>query len=267
MCNVWEAIRDGDKDRVAIKVLLQRHAKNKSEIEQLRNESRVGVDMDHPNVIKIYEFVDRYDLAFVVMQLFNARNLKQALREDYTNLSNNIPKVVEQCALGLQHVHEKGWIHCDIKPDNYLVDEEGTVKLIDFSIAQSIKKQKRSLFGRKTVSGTRSYMAPEQIRGKPMTPATDVYGFGCVMHELLAGKPPFSGVNPDALLQKHLSASPPGLMALNRAVTEDFANLILKTLAKDPLKRHQSMDEFLQDFKKIRVFRPGRGPTSDDAEK
>lgn len=266
MCNVWEAMKDGQKGRVAIKVLLQRHAKNKSEIEQLRNEGRVGDVMDHPNVIKIYEFVDRYDLAFLVMELFNARNLKQAMREDSENLARHVPSVVEQCAMSLQHVHEKGWIHCDVKPDNFLVNEEGEVKLIDFSIAQSLKKQKRSLFGKKTVKGTRSYMAPEQIRGKPMTPATDVYGFGCVMHELLGGKPPFSGVNPDQLLQKHLRASPPSLMALNRAVTEDFSNLILKTLAKDPLKRHQSLNDFLQDFKKVRVYRPGRGPDADNSD-
>lgn len=266
MCNVWEAMKDGQKERVAIKVLLQRHAKNKSEIEQLRNEGRVGEVMDHPNVIKIYEFLDRYDLAFLVMELFNARNLKQAMREDGKNLARHVPTVVEQCAKSLQHVHEKGWIHCDVKPDNFLVNEKGEVKLIDFSIAQSLKKQKRSLFGKKTVQGTRSYMAPEQIRGKPMTPATDVYGFGCVMHELLGGKPPFSGVNPDQLLQKHLRSSPPSLMALNRAVTEDFSNLILKTLAKDPLKRHQSLNDFLQDFKKVRVYRPGRGPDADDSE-
>ena len=261
VCNVWEAIRDGDA-RVAIKVLLARHGKNKDEIEQLRNEGRVGVDMDHENVIRIHEFVDRYDLPFLVMQLFNARNLKQQIRDDYETLAPNIPQVVRQCAEGLHYVHEQGWIHCDIKPDNYLVNDDGEVKLIDFSIAQSMKKQKRSLFGKKTVQGTRSYMAPEQIRGKPLTRMTDVYGFGCVMHEMLAGKPPFTGTSPDELLQKHLRATPPPLIAFNKAVSEDFAKLILRTLSKDPAKRPQSLREFNDEFKKIRVYKAGKRPTA-----
>lgn len=264
VCNVWEAMRDGDKDRVAIKVLLARHGKNKTEIEQLRNEGRVGIDMDHPNVIKIFEFVDRYDLPFLVMQLFNARNLKQEMRENDKVLAVNAPRVVEQCALGLDYLHEQGWIHCDIKPDNYLVNEQGDVKLIDFSIAQQMKKQKRSLFGKKLVQGTRSYMSPEQIRGRPLDRSADVYGFGCVMHEMFAGRPPFTGTNPDELLQKHLRSTPPPLIAANKAVSEDFANLILQTLAKDPKKRPQTMAAFLEALKKIRVYKAGRKPTLED---
>ena len=265
MCNVWEGIKDGQNERVAIKVLLARHKDNKEEIEQLRNEGRVGIDMDHKNVIKIFEFVDRYDLPFLVMQLFNAPNLKQMMREDYQTLSVSIPEIVRQSAESLEYLHEKGWIHCDVKPDNFLVNAQGEVKLIDFSIAQQMKKQKRGLFGKKVIQGTRSYMAPEQIRGKPLDRTTDVYGFGCVMHELLAGKPPFTGTNPDELLQKHLRSSPPPLIAFNKAVSDDFANLILSTLKKDPKKRPQSFKEILLTLSKIRVYKAGHRPTLADA--
>ena len=261
VCNVWEAIMDGQAERVAIKVLLARHQNNKEETEQLRNEGRVGIDLDHPSVIKIFEFVDRYDLPFLVMQLFNAKNLKQEIREDYETLATNIPEIVTQSAESLEYLHEQGWIHCDVKPDNFLVNPQGEVKLIDFSIARQIKKQKRSMFGKKTIQGTRSYMAPEQIRGKPLDRATDIYGFGCVMHEMLAGKPPFTGVSPDELLQKHLRTAPPPLIAFNKSVSEDFANLIIRTLAKDPAKRPQSFTEFLQLLSKIRVYKAGQRPT------
>ncbi len=265
VCNVWEAISDGPGERVAIKVLLARHKNNKEEIEQLRNEGRVGIDMDHKNVIKVFEFVDRYDLPFLVMQLFNAPNLKQMIRDDYETLAVSIPKIVQQSAESLDYLHEQGWIHCDVKPDNFLVNTQGEVKLIDFSIAQQLRKQRRSLFGKKVIQGTRSYMSPEQIRGKKLDRTTDVYGFGCVMHELLAGKPPFTGTNPDELLQKHLRASPPPLIAFNKAVSEDFANLILDTLKKDPKKRPQSLAEVLQRLSKIRVYRPGQRPTLTEA--
>lgn len=265
ICNVWEAMLDGQRQRVAIKVLLARHKDNKVEIEQLRNEGRVAAEMEHENVIRVFEFVDRYDLPFLVMQLFNAKNLKQMIREDYAQMAVSIPEIVKQCASSLEYVHHQGWIHCDVKPDNFLVNPDGKVKLIDFSIAQQLKKQKRSLFGgKKTVQGTRSYMAPEQIRGKPLDRTTDIYGFGCVMHELLACKPPFTGTNPNELLQKHLSAAPPTLLAMNKAVSEDFAKLILSTLAKDPAKRPQSFTEILQTLSKIRVYKAGHRPRLAD---
>ena len=266
VCNVWEAFKDEDRQRVAIKVLLDRQRDNKVEIEQLRNEGRVGIHLDHPNVIRVFDFIDRYDLPFLVMQLFNARNLKQMIRDEYKTLAVSIPEIVRQAAESLDYLHEKGWIHCDVKPDNYLVSEQGEVKLIDFSIAQLLKKQKRSLFGKKLIQGTRSYMAPEQIRGKPLSRATDVYGFGCVMQELLTGKPPFSGTNPDELLKRHLRAAPQPITAFNKDVSEDFTKLILLTLKKDPEKRPQSLREFLRMMSTIRIYRAGRRPTlSDDS--
>lgn len=266
VCNVWEAIKDGDRERIAIKVLLARHQKNKNEIEQLRHEARVGQGMDHKNVIRIFEFVDQYDLPFLVMQLFNAKNLKQMIRDDYDTLAISIPEIVTQGAESLEYLHNQGWIHCDVKPDNFLVNPQGEVKLIDFSIAQQLKKQKRSLFGKKVIQGTRSYMAPEQIRGKPLDRTTDIYGFACVMHELLAGKPPFTGNNPDELLQKHLRSSAPPLIAFNKSVSEDFANLILRSLSKDPRKRPQSFRDFLQELAGIRVYRAGQRPTLAESD-
>lgn len=260
ICNVWDAIRDGEDERVALKVLLAVHRKKKDEIEQLRNEGRVGSEMEHPNVIRIFEFVDSYELPFLVMQLFNARNLKQAIREKPDFVAINIPQIVKQCAEGLQHMHQRGWVHCDVKPDNFLVNEQGNVKVIDFSIAQPLKK-KRGLFSRKAVQGTRSYMAPEQIRGKTLDQRTDIYGFGCVAFEVLAGRPPFSGHSPDELLQKHLTHTPPLVTTVNKSVTEEYAMLINRLLAKEPDQRPATFHDFLQEFSRVRVFRAGKQPT------
>ena len=164
---------------------------------------------------------------------------------------------MRKCALGLQHLHDHGWIHCDIKPDNFLTDEHCNLKVIDFSIAV---KEKKSLFGRpKAIRGTRSYMAPEQIRRKHPSPASDVYGLGCVIFELLSGKTPYSANSPDELLNKHLKAPIPSLEACSDA-TKEFANLVKKMLAKDPAKRIKSMREFLHEYKSIQMFRPGKRP-------
>ncbi len=258
-CNVWDAVKDGDSERVAIKVLLAAHKNRKEEIEQLRNEARVCADMDHPNVIKVFEFSDHYDVPFVVMQLFNARNLKQEMRENPDAVAINTPAILEQSASALRHVHEKGWIHCDVKPDNFLVNEQGEVKLIDFSIAQPMKR-KKNLFSRATIQGTRSYMAPEQIRGKTLDARTDVYGFACVAFELLVGRPPYSGTNPDELLKRHLNAPVPSITAFNRNVSDEFAALVSRMLAKKPDSRPTGFAQVLTELAALRVFRAGKQP-------
>ncbi len=263
-CAVWEARVTHEQERVAVKILLERHKKNKTQIAHLQHEAEVGKSLDHPNVIKIFDFVDKFGLPFIVMQLFNARNLKQELRERREHLQFHVRDVILRCALGLQHLNERGWVHCDVKPDNFLVDDKADVKLIDFSIAKEIKK-KAGLLTRlttraKSIQGTRSYMSPEQIRGENLDPRSDVYGFGCVCFELLAGRPPYTGNSPDEVLNKHLRSIPPSLPAFNQSVSNDFAVLVARCLSKDSDDRPQTVGEFIDAFKSVQIFRAGMKP-------
>ena len=258
---VWEAIKSGQQtERVALKVLHESHRKDKTEIAYLKHETLVGKELDHENVIKIYEYLEAGGFPMIAMQLFNAKNLKIEIRENPEFVAANTPVIIRKCAEGLQHLHSHGWVHCDIKPDNFLADEQANVKVIDFSIAEKIKKGFSFGFGSKVIRGTRSYMAPEQIRKKKLDERTDIYGFGCVIFEMLSGRAPFTANNPDELLQKHLRARPPSLQALSGA-TEQLAKLVYRMLEKDPDKRPQSMIEFLGEFQNLSVFRAGHRPT------
>lgn len=259
-CNVWDAIRDEDQERVALKVLIAGHKDKKAKVDEMRNEARVGEKLDHPNVVRVFEINERYELPFLVMQLFIARNLKQELRENPDRVAENMRQIILQGMEALQYFHDQGWVHCDVKPDNFLVNEEGEVKLIDYSIAQSMKKRVSWFSRNKVVQGTRSYMAPEQIRNKSLDARTDIYGFGCTCFELASGKLPFSGVSPDDLLQKHLSAEAPSVTAFNRAITDNYANLISRMLHKNPDRRPQSFADLMTEMKSIRIFRPGQKP-------
>ena len=254
---VWEAIRGEDHERFALKILRSSTATNKNEIALLKHEFNIAKAMTtSPRVIKILDYRVESGRPMLVMELFSELNMKQALRRGPDSLAYMLDKIIEQAGEGLYYMHTKGFIHRDIKPDNFLVSRDGVVKLIDFTISQKKKTGLAKMFHReKLAMGTRSYMAPEQIRSKVCDERTDVYAFGCVLYELVTGKPPFTGDTPNDLLQKHISAHIPSPIVHNDNVTRDFADLIKSMMAKKPSNRMDSMWEFLKVFRTIEVFK------------
>jgi serine/threonine protein kinase len=254
-CQVWEATKDATGERFALKVLRPDLQKNREEIGYLKHEYEVAKDLHHPHVIRVYEFNTQYQTPFLVLELYSALNLKIVLREGPDQIAYLAEKIVEQAANGLYYLHQKGWIHCDLKPDNLLVNDEGDVKLIDFTIAQRPKKSLLSLFGVKApVRGTRSYMSPEQIRGLPLDPRSDVYSFGCLVFELLAGRPPYTGSTPNELLSKHLTSSIPAVVVYNANVTKECSDLLRRMMAKKREARPESMWDVVTEFRNIHIF-------------
>ena len=254
-CLVWEAVKDATGERFALKMLKREVATDKEEIGYLRHEYEVAKDMNHPNIIRIYDFETHQGSAFLVLELYSALNLKQVLREGPEPIAYLADKIIEQILKGLHYFHEKGWVHCDIKPDNLLVDDDGNVKLIDFTISQKPKRSLLSFLGfKKPVKGTRSYMSPEQIRGELLDGRSDVYSLGCVIFELLAGRPPFTGSTPNELLEKHLKNAVPSILVYNNDVTKEFNELMRRMLSKKRESRPSSMWEVLQELRNIQVF-------------
>ncbi len=262
-CQVWEAVRDGQ--RVAVKLLQPEVRTDKEEIGYLRHELAVGKTLRHHNVIEIYDFAIDRSIAFLVMEYHPGRNLKMLIRLGIETFGHLVPAIITNAARGLQYLHEQGWVHRDIKPDNFLVAEDGDIKLIDFALARRTRTGLSRLFGSRTrVQGTRSYMAPEQIRGQALDGRADLYSFGCMLYELLSGKLPFTGISPEELLRKHLTSAVPVLAGVNKNVTPDFSDLVAQMMAKDPKERPQSMDEFLRYLQTMRVFRALPKPPTND---
>ena len=261
---VWEAIHESDQKRYALKVLKGSLRKNRTEVALLKHEYAVAKDLSSPRIIKVIEYREEGGAPFLVLELFSELNMKQALRRGPDALAFLLDKIVEQAAEGLYYMHTRNWIHLDIKPDNFLVGSDGTTKLIDFTIAEKKKSGLGRMFhSAKVAKGTRSYMAPEQIRRKPCDERTDIYSFGCVLYELCTGKPPYTGDTPNDLLNKHLTASIPSPIVYNDNVTKEFADLVKSMMAKKPEarlqvggeKRTPSMWEFLKIFRGIQIFR------------
>jgi serine/threonine protein kinase len=253
-CQIWEVFReDGDSHRCVLKVLRDDYRRSREELALLKHEFTVGRELDHPKVIRIHEFDIVRGIPFLALDFFESVNLKQWLRlpeSDRTMLAS----MIEQSAEALVHMHQRGWVHRDVKPDNLLVNAAGEVKLIDFAIAQRIRRGlSRWLPGRGKVQGTRSYMSPEQIRNEPLDPRSDVYSFGCVVYELVSGKPPFTGGSADELLQRHLSAPVPSILAADATVSEELAGLVARCMAKPREDRPESMEAFLDSFRSLRL--------------
>jgi serine/threonine protein kinase len=254
-CYVWEAVKEASGERFALKMLRSELAKDRDEIGHLKHEWEVAKEMHHPNIIRFYEFSTQYHSPFLALELYSALNLKLVLREGPEPLAYLAEKIIQQTAHGLHYMHQRGWIHCDIKPDNMLVDDDGNVKLIDFTISQRSKRNLLSFLGfRQPIRGTRSYMSPEQIRGETLDGRSDVYSLGCVIFELLSGRPPFTGSSPNELLEKHLRASVPSVVVHNKEVTKECADLIRRMMGKKRETRPESMWEVMQEFRNIQVF-------------
>jgi eukaryotic-like serine/threonine-protein kinase len=265
---VWEAAKTDDPTRYVLKVI-KRDKKDKEEIAALKNEYECGKGLKHKNIIKIYDFATTPESTYLVMELFEHENLKLQLREGPHKVAHLAIKIIEQAAEALFYFNSEGWIHRDVKPDNFLVSNEGVVKLIDFAISA---KQKCGLaamfgFGKKSVQGTRSYMSPEQIRNQNLDPRADIYSFGCSIFELLSGKPPFTGTNADELLNKHLTGPIPSVQVYNDNVTPEFANLVRKMMAKRREERPATFLDFLREFSKVKVYKIMPKPPKGDGPK
>lgn len=255
---VWEAVDETDtkRKRFALKVLRPNCSDDKTELAALKHEFNVGKSLVSPRIIKVYDYQVESGRPFLVLELFSELNMKQALRKGPDSLAFMLDKIIEQAAEGLYYMHTKNWIHRDIKPDNYLVARDGETKLIDFTIAEPKRTGiSKLLYRAKNIQGTRSYMPPEQIRGKLCDERSDIYSFGCVLYEMATGKPPFTGQTPNDLLSKHISASVPSAVAQNKNVTTEFANLIKRMMAKKQEDRPDSVWEFLKEYRTIEIWR------------
>ena len=261
---IWQAYHDGKHQRFGVKTLLQKFLREREHLRYLRWEYAVGQKTAHDRIIQISEFGFDRGTPYLAMEWFPAPNMKHRIQHQSDTITHLVPKIIEQAAEGLSHFNGLGWVHCDVKPDNFLVTDDGDVKLIDFALARRSSRGLTRLLGPKArVQGTRSYMAPEQIRGAPLDQRADVYGFGCTIYELLSGKPPYTGVSADELLTKHLRAPPPSLDAVAKNVAPEFAQLVRRSLAKDPAARPQSINDFLLEFRMNRVFKTTPRPPQD----
>ncbi len=265
----WQAMHDGKRQFFGLKIPLDKFRKDREQAGYLRWEYTVGSKLKHPNIIQVVEYdVDR-GTPYLAMEWFSAPNMKNRIRQGVEKIAHLIPRVVVEATEALAYFNKQGWVHRDIKPDNFLVSDEGSVKLIDFALAQRCRRGLAKLFASKskTVQGTRSYMSPEQIRGEALDDRADLYSLACTLFELVGGRAPFTGTNSNELLNKHLKSAPPSLDAVEKNVTPQFAQLLRQAMAKKPRDRYKSVDDFLTELRIIKVYRQTPRPPQEPQPK
>lgn len=254
---IWEVSPQGSSDRFAMKLLLNDQFKESEVLASFKAESKILSSFNHPNVIKFIKYVKTKQHAYFIMELFRAPSLRVYAQNDLLGMQVRFKRLVELTCMGLGYMHEKGWVHKDVKPENILLSKGSEIRLIDFALSTKFATGVAKLFsGRpKEIQGTRSYLAPETIKRLAATPQTDIYSLGIVLYEILVGTTPFKGMSPTELLKKHLTEKPVPPSELNTNVTKETDRCIMRMLAKKPADRHKSMQEVVSEFRNIKVFK------------
>jgi eukaryotic-like serine/threonine-protein kinase len=236
MGEVWRATDEVLGREVAVK-LLHPGVAEVTAVERFRLEARAAARISDPHVVAVYDFGTHDDSVFLVMELVRGHSVADDLAASGAMDPGRAADIVSQAAAGLAAAHREGVIHRDVKPGNLLLAEDGTVKVADFGIARSVGEAGMVLTMAGEIPGTSHYLAPERARGEPGGPASDVYSLGCVLYQLITGRPPFQGDAPAAIAYQHVDAEPISPRESNPELPSGYEAFLLRMLAKDPEDR------------------------------
>lgn len=237
---VYRAYQESKKRHVALKVMANESEDRAGFVRRFEREVAAVAQLDHPNIVAVYDSGEYEDLVYLVMQCVTGGTLRQRLGEPLSVPDACVAMI--QMARALHHAHLHGIVHRDVKPSNMLIDTEANDKLLltDFGIARL--HGLRGLTKTGTTVGTPEYMAPEQAEGREIDARVDVYSLGCVLYETLAGRPPFTGSAPVSVLYQQVHSRPSYIRGFNPGVPRELAHVIDVALAKRPEERFPTTD-------------------------
>lgn len=234
---------------VAVKVLKDEFSADEDFLRRFRAEGEAVAMLSHPNIVQVFDVSASEDANYIVMELIDGISLKQYMEvKGILNWKETL-HFATQIAKGLEHAHSRGIVHRDIKPHNVMVLKNGSVKVMDFGIAQVMNKSNTLT---KEALGSVHYISPEQAKGSFTDSRSDIYSLGVVMFEMMTGRPPYDGDSPVAVAIQHINGGAPRPTSLNPNIPAGMEQIIMKAMALEPKDRYSSATELLNDLEEFR---------------
>jgi serine/threonine-protein kinase len=266
MADVYLAVDTKLNRNVAIKILHTRLASDTVFVERFKREAHAVANLNHPNIVSIYDWGQHNSSYFIVMEILSGKTLKQIVQEKgRLNTHEAIEYAIQVCS-ALSYAHENKVVHRDIKPQNIVISPDGHVKVADFGIARN-GDESATMTQAGTLMGTPQYFSPEQAQGYPAGNTSDIYSLGICIYEMLAGNPPFSGDSAVSIAYKQVHDIPEKLSEIRHDIPEDLEKVVFKALAKDPEERYLNANDLAADLRKIISGIPVRIDNGFDSQK
>lgn len=251
MADVYKAVDLMENKIVAVKILKPEFSGNEEFIRRFRNESKAIALLSHPNIVKIYDVGLKDEIQFIVMEYIDGITLKEFIDQQGVLRWQDALHFMIQILRALQHAHDKGIVHRDIKPQNIMLFADGTIKVMDFGIARFSRVDGKTLSD-KTI-GSVHYISPEQARGDMTDERSDIYSVGVMLYEMLTGQKPYDGDNPVSIALKHMEEDPKAPREIVPAIPEALEEIVLHAMERDPAKRYQSAAEMIKDIDRFKL--------------
>lgn len=250
MADIYRA-RDIQEDRiVAVKILKTEFAGSDEFLRRFRNESKAIALLSHPNIVKIYDVGFTEKVQFIVMEYVDGITLTDYIEQQGVLKWRDALHFTVQVLKALQHAHDRGIVHRDVKSSNVMLLRDGTIKVMDFGIARFNRENNKTV-SEKTI-GSVHYISPEQARGDITDERSDIYSVGVALYEMLTGKKPFDGDTPVAIALKHMQSTPKKPSEINETIPEGMEQIVLKAMQKDPSARYQTAGEMINDLEEFK---------------
>ena len=235
---------------VAIKILKDDAFADEELRLRFRTESEAVAQLNHPNIVNIFDVSSNDDMEYIVMELIDGITLHQYMKKRGTLPMKEVLFFVSQILKALDHAHSRNIVHRDIKPQNMMLLRDGTLKVTDFGIARITSKQKTLT---NNAFGSVHYIAPEQARGEQTDGRTDIYSVGVILYEMLTGRLPFEGDSPLAIAIQHLNSTPVSPSGINPDIPKSFEGIVMKAMSVMPEQRYSNALSMLADFEEFKA--------------
>ena len=250
MADIYKAYDSIEEKDVAVKILKEEFASDDDFLRRFRNESKAITLLSHPNIVKIYDVGFTEKIQFIVMEYIDGITLTEYIEREGVIKWKDAVHFTLQILRALQHAHDKGIVHRDVKPQNVMLLQDGTIKVMDFGIARFARENGRTLSD-KTI-GSVHYISPEQARGEHIDERSDVYSVGVMLYEMLTGRKPYDGDTPVAVALMHMQADFTVPSEINPDIPKGLEEIVIRAMQREMDRRYQSASEMIKDIEEFK---------------